>query len=571
MYSPWTNKQHYCTEYISEGEGKTAIGAFRDMILGNDTDYEGAHKIDWYTRVYKSTEWEFNTDKVLSNDGTYQCNVHKEMHRLPNHAAIIEMGSANAPSAKDNAVQANISMKKYLCISVDGNGFQMEGLQYPDEINLNLYKPCARYIGNMSGGLLSPIDSATNNYIVISGNIVLNARTQYADSFNNLLKNKDELKKGGSYWEYTWRKPNLSDNEDGAYYTMKFYDNLYVTSPDRARTGNEFSIRPYNSDFSPKLFQYNYSKNGESTDKIYKLPVIACRLKIGDKYCVETFTKDGKSIYKWIKETDLPVEYADGVAVKIDYFTIGPNPKIDDFIIGQEYPIANSVTPDMQIDKEGIAIPIKYSDELNGPVEFEILGPVNTMWNEITKDTHRHWLFFKHTTWYEDTYSILSETGQIWLNDFEVTIHSDNGNISRDENDNDLIYTSDETATDFINEKDDIEFNISTALTSAECLEKKVKQTIKLNNPVHSSTRHAVRSIYNSLTGDEGKAEEHYISQYWTEYKDAKLLVNTTLKDKGYNWLSIFEFNQFPDKKFFVQSYIQDVKLSKTTYTLKER
>lgn len=426
----------------------------------------------------------------------------------------------------------------------------------------------------MSGGLFSPIDAQTTNYIVISGDIVLNARTQITGSFPTLYRENGYIYEDKKYYKKTWKDPKLGEDDGGAYYTMKFYDNVYPGNPvygDIVRQSDVQSIRPYNSDFSPKDLQYNYSEIGDETDKLLKLPVIACRLKIGDKYCVEYFKDDGSSEYKWVAENDLPEQYEDGEYVKIDYFTIGPNPKIEDYIIGQEYPLANSVKPEMNIDVEGIAIPVTFNDKLTGDVSFEILGPVNTQWNEITKKTKRKWIFWKKTTWSENVKNILSETGAIWIKDFEITIHSDNGNISRDDNDNDLIYESAENEAEYINIKDDIEFNISTALTSAECLDKGVKQTLKLNNPIINSTGQALRSIYNVYTGNEGKAENHYISNYWSEYNRPKILINSTLKDKDYDFTTQFKFSQFPDDEFFIQNSVQDLKLCKTEYTLKQR
>ena len=37
MYSPFTNKQLYCTEYVAWGDGDSALSGFRDMIVSGTT------------------------------------------------------------------------------------------------------------------------------------------------------------------------------------------------------------------------------------------------------------------------------------------------------------------------------------------------------------------------------------------------------------------------------------------------------------------------------------------------------------------------------------------------------
>lgn len=122
LYSPYNNKQHYCTEIISEGATKTPIRAFRDAILDKDNDYDKLHIIDWYIRTYKSSEWQFNGDAFVREDGMYQCELLKQMESNSCYAAIIEAGKTQANSGRDNTQSGSISMSKYLVISVNGNG-----------------------------------------------------------------------------------------------------------------------------------------------------------------------------------------------------------------------------------------------------------------------------------------------------------------------------------------------------------------------------------------------------------------------------------------------------------------
>lgn len=62
LYSPFTNKQLYATEYVSWGEGEDAYNGFREMVKKGTTQYNGASVTNWYVQVYKSKAWEFNGD-----------------------------------------------------------------------------------------------------------------------------------------------------------------------------------------------------------------------------------------------------------------------------------------------------------------------------------------------------------------------------------------------------------------------------------------------------------------------------------------------------------------------------
>lgn len=568
MYSPATNYQKYLREFISEGEGDSAINAFRNMTMGSSTSYDGAHIFDWYIRNYKSHNWQLNGDMYVHDDGTWQSTIMQMMKSVPNLATLVEVGKLEQDDPKDNTIKNQIDMAKYLVISVNGNGNHTEAGHKPSDNDLQSNSPCAVYTGNMSGGLFSPVDTETTNYIVISGDIVLNAREQLTANWWSIYNTPASSFKD-LYWHKTWRNPQLSDNGDGAYYTQKYFDNPNPQSSDIVRKNLIESIRPYNSDFSPEELKYNYSSVGNSDDKLLKLPVIACKLKIGDKYCVEDFLSDGSSRYRWLTESQLPTEYdEDGNAYTRDYFTIGPNPAIGDNIIGKDYKIANNITPQMNIDAEGIAIPIKMNDKLRGSVDFQILGPVNTTWNDITR---RHPTWFRSTKWYQNLKYVLACTSAIWIKDFEIKIYTDNGKINVDNADNDLVYFSDETNARYINIKDDIEFNISTALTSEECLQKGIKQSVRLNNPIIKSSGLPLKTVYNTLTKETGKPEEHYINNYYLATNVPKMIVDSTAYDRvGDNLFTHFRFTQFTDKDFYISGFERNVKENKIKYNLHE-
>ena len=60
--SDYTNKQHYCREYVSWGEGKSAANAFINITHGKSSDYDDYEIRDWYIQQMTNDKWKFNTD-----------------------------------------------------------------------------------------------------------------------------------------------------------------------------------------------------------------------------------------------------------------------------------------------------------------------------------------------------------------------------------------------------------------------------------------------------------------------------------------------------------------------------
>ena len=159
----------------------------------------------------------------------------------------------------------------------------------------------------------------------------------------------------------------------------------------------------------------------------------------------------------------------------------------------------------------------------------------------------------------------------MWIEDLNIKIVSDNGGLQID-NDDDIVYTTDvNTNGTFINKKDDVEFNIFTQLTPQEAYAKGISAKLKINNPSIAATGEAVRQLKNMVTGEVGKAEELYLSNYWKEYNSPKILFDTEFKDTPIrSWTSHYKFNQFKDKQFIVQAESYNVKYCKKQLTLKE-
>lgn len=513
-------------------------------------------------------------------------------------AFLCAFGKSEPQSSKDNSVQGRPDMKTYLVIAINGNRTDDESKLYPSETDLRDAAPVATYTGNLAGGVISPTDDQTTNYIVISGKFVMTSSMQHSipmkDSattgeiidyyydgedlipiyaadplagqicdWPTLYEKRDQIYSGGAFWHKTIHLDDQT-NGDGAYYTCKFYNNRYPGDKDVVRTQkNAESLYPYNSEWkSLEELEYNYSAHGEDDDKLFKLPVLQCTLKIGDKYCCEISDEWGNPTYRWIAEDQLAANGMTG----LNHIWLGPNPKIGDKFIGKEWSMCNTVTSDMNIDGKGIAIPIHVSDQLNGKVEFTIDGPCNCVYNEITR---RHPSFWRHTKWYDNSKQVLGHINQIMISDFKVEMYSDNASINNTTGDEDLVYKSDESQPEIVNVKDDIDFKITTNLTTQECTEKGIRNTIKMNTPMLGNE--PLRTVTNVITNNTGKPEEHYINNYWREYTQPKILCETELvEDMGHDFLTHYKFKTLPGKEFYVQSITKDVRNATDKLTLKE-
>lgn len=563
LSSLYNGKQKYMTEYISEGEGRSANNAFFDMIHDRATTYDGCRTVDWYLQAMYNRNWNFITP---NGDITDLCEFGNNMYinqwKLPKYLkdnqlipSLFRMGSVEKkPNITDNSPTSKIDMSSYLFISINGNGDDTETNHSPSDQTLQNRSGMIEYIGNRSGGVFSPTDDVTTNYLVFSGKLCLMPIQKETDKFSTLL-NYDR----GSYWHKTVPSDN---NGDGRYYTRKWYNQTRPSDEATSYIKGALSLHPWTKDKANHELQYNYTSNGDSTDKFSKLPVLECELIIGNKRLIETnIDIYGNSTFKWVEIGKEPIIDGD----KITTFSLGINPKIGDKIIGDEFSIQNNISYTMNLETEGTAIPITKDDALSGAVLFRILGPINLTWNDITK---RHKTWFRHTKWYNNTKFVLSHLENIIIKDFECKVYSDQAGNDSDE-DNDLIYMSNETDK-FVNKKDDTEFKFITQLSSAECIQKGIKNSINLNAVINTNTRTPLESIYNATTNETAKPEEHYINQYYLAYSKPKLIMETDLHDTDDISIQNIFHSKVLKRNFFVQSINRDLKEASVHIKLKE-
>lgn len=576
--SPFSNKQKYLTEYSSDGEGNKAIDAFDAMTHGRETDYDGGRITDWYMQVMDNAEWTFPDRGKGSLMATYgEGNASQE--RLPNvlsgqpGAALIAFGKVERKTdGKDNSPVSKVEMTNCLFLSVNGNGEDKDdGKAYPNESSLKGSIPYAEYNGNTTGGVFSPNDDETTNYIVLSGSIALTPVMALTDTYKAIYDYTpsagifpNPIMGGGirQWWHLT--VPSR-DNGDGRYYTQKWWK---AATPgmepewDAERTKGLVPL----TEKGPEEYEFNYSAIGDSSDQISKVGVVACMLIIGDKCVVETGSTGKVSDFEWRTYKERSQCASDDEYYQ-QSFTIGFDPKIGDKLIGTKFDLQNNIDYTMGIDAEGTAIPIRKKDRVSGAVKFVILGPVNVTWDVVTR---RHPTFFVIRNGAAARYCCFP-VSSIVIESFEMKIYSDNGLVNNT-GDKDIVYLSDTKET-FVNRKDDISFKISSALTSAESHELGVTDSVKMSTPVNTQTGSGVLELYDYARGQSAKSEQLYVDSYYNEYHVPRIEMTQKLRDKaGEGLVSPLLHYRHPamGRTFFVQGISRSLNEGSAEMDLKE-
>lgn len=568
LKSPFSNKQKYLTTFSADGEGVTAWNSFWKMVKHNDINgYDHAKIVDWYLQVMNHPQWVFPSGAYTNLIDAYcQDNAHQE--NLPNifpkqtAASIFSLGSVQVSrDLKDNSPVSKLEMDNWLAVSVNGNGSDSQTDSFPTEASLEAAAPVAVYTGNTSGGAFSPADEETTNYIVLSGELVLNPIMDFSANYSTLAAYGDQQGEEAKFFCHT---VPCRDNPDGRFYTQKYYKAQTPNAAAEYDSSTPRGLVPFTDD-GPQLYEFKYSAVGDGSDTVSKVSVLACMLVIGDKCVVENGTKGQPGDFEW-KTYKTREQCASDDEYYAQSFSIGFDPKIGDKLIGALFKFQNNIDYTMGIDAEGIAIPIRKSDKVSGAVKFIILGPVNTLWGDITR-RHRTW--FRRTKWGNKSVPLLAHVSSILLKSFEVKIYSDNGLINNN-GDNDLVYMSD-TRENFVNRKDDISFKIHSALTTEECRKIGVSNAVAYSTPVDLSTGDGLLTIYDYTRGAQVKPEQAYVDSYYTEYHLPRVQLTQKLDDKE-GIISPFLHYIHPamGKEFYVQSIDRNLMEGWAQLTLKE-
>lgn len=604
LYSFFKSKQLFMTEYSSDGQGDSAWDAFMAGVRGQSTTYDAYKETDWYFQVMESKNWKMKLlDKQpLTSIYDKENNLYVNQWKVPKYifnnsltSCLISMGSVEKGSkATDNSVVNKIDMTNYLVISVNGSENEFKDFYLPNSRTLSKYSDMIEYVGKSSGAVFSPVDDVTTNYLVFSGKLLLQPIVREsidkktlselsAQSYPFLTMRAGNYEKIRQYEVAKYSTVQTDKNDDGRYYTRKWYttDNNYIK--------NDQSLTPWTKEKGRKLFEFkkiNINGKDEEIDTISKVPILACELKIGDKYCVEiqyntySITKDD-TVYAWLTKDEIKkggmkflkhynitinldeLKYEDDEYVDdgwheekttwLHTMSLGINPKIGDKLIGQEFDLQNNIDYTMNIDEEGTALPITREDNLVGKVSFKILGPYNVSLYQDVYYRHRTW--FRRKKLISGEVPLLPYIQNIFIKEFECKIKSDNGKTNI-KGDSDLIYQSAE-GDKFVNKKDDITFKFITQLTADEAVRKNVDMGINLNAVINMTTLLPLTSIYNTVTNESAKAEEHYINAYYNEYSIPKLIFETSIFDNDN-----FDFRNI----YIIKALKKDMYITKIQY-----
>lgn len=568
LTSPYDNKQYYMGEY--------SVDKIRH----------------WFFRYKESQLWDFNyldydngTPKLTNINSLVEYNdnnIAEKQYKILQHLKATPFSAALLSFGKIEEEQSSIfdrqtwdvtnclgqpKMSDYLVISVNGNADEQKladivGLSADNEnVNdLENVRGLIEYKTNMNM-VFSPANASITNYLVFSGSILYAPLLKHHPTKDNILASitlydSYEVKDGkiNRFVEVLRNLPNSTN----VLYPFNFWGHTY----------NEPTCLLPPIDELPETLQYNYNADHSQTDNIDKIAVLQCVLKIGDKYLRELETP--KLVWP-DATTEQPLKYYVEDyewTTEFSTFSLGFDPKIGDFIIGKKYDLLNNVSTSSGLEETGMMIPIRATDNLAGKVEFKILGPYNSIFENTTKKVKRKAIFWKKTSWTTEDVQILSKVQAIFIDKFECKFVTDNGKIDLLQ-DADLIYYSDENKN-YINVKDDITFNINSALTLDESREIGVNNLVSLSNPI--DTNNLPITV---MKQDGQKAEHKYIEQYFNEYSNPKILLDTTLRQASskIGMGAVFKkwFVPYMNKTFITLSSSYDVYNDKINIHTKEQ
>ena len=587
MTSPYDYRQKYMTEYsVDNARTFGVIAAFAAMTHGEETTYGEGQVTDWYVQVKDNPGWTFLRQGSVDIVEEF-CSKGRNQQLLPNYlgngmgCALLSLGSRKVNmAAKDNAPQASIAMTDCLVMSLLPTEEDSEEAAASLSRLIRQAIPYAVYEGAASGGVFSPADEAIVNYLVITGRIVLNPVMHMTGTFKELSS--------GEYGEgsisYGWiddTVPSRNHENRGRYLTRQYWRK---DVPDKDIDDVEWDssradgFTPFTGE-GPELYEFKYSAVGDGTDTVSKVAVVACMLTIGGKVCVEKTPDDdlGTGVpytgrgepgdFVWLPYKTLDDCGGDEDEYYRQSFTIGFDPKIGDKLVGVEYDLQNNHDYLYNVETEGIAIPMRKDDKLSGRVTFKLLGPVNTLWNEVTR---RHKTFFRPVKWTAKSVPLLNHVSSIIIKQLEIAVTSDSEARSG-ETGNDVAYMSD-TRENFTNPKDDLEFRIHSDLTLEDCRRLGVTTGPKLSAPVDTETGDALLTVYDFNRRLQAKPEQLYVDAYYTEYHRPRVVLEQHLLE-GKAPVSPFAHYRhpaLPGKTLFVQGISRNLMEGRADLTLKE-
>lgn len=543
LVSPYTNRNRFLVE-TADGDNKKTHTWY----------YQFQTNPKWKMRYYENGNV-CNVFDLVESDGLNSINQYKIAEKAK-HTKLFPMlcsfGKVESKSKGDNSKNSDLSMSDQLIITINGSGtkdINTSNVIKEWETISDKTKGIIEY-NSAATGVISPTDNSVINYIVFSGQITLQPPVR-----------TDPIKIAGGNFvlnpevNCNWIKGKYPS--DVGVEQNKSYKSLMPN------LGYE-SLR---DKYREKYGSWLVYRSQDGVDSISKIPILICQLSIGNKYCVET---NGSSTQSQTTETTfewLTIEECNSRNLQ-PTFALGINPALGDELLCKEFDLQNTLDVTDNIDAKGTAIPIRNTDNLSGKINFKILSPAYVGWQQQIR---RHPTAFRHTKWWTTELPIMEFVENIYIQNFECKLYSNNANINNTD-DKDLIYVSDVINTS-IKTKDDITFKFNTALTTEEAIEKGISTNSKMSNVVNMKTNGVIlniNSLFSSLEKQTAKPEEHYINDYYNEYSNPKLIIETSLNINKTSYWQQYKFNYFKDKVFFVLGTSKDLKNDTIKYTLKE-
>lgn len=532
--------------------------------------------------------------------------------------AFISFG--NTGNLLDNKKKEAVQLKDMSnCLIIQVSGHAVEGnatsQAVQNEMNriqnqIQSNSPILTYTDHNSFNFV-PNDASTTNYLVINGNITLNpvqpkTGPTWDNDYNRSRNTIHECRQAWANVNWnspmsiatsgesrTLRKKTIKISDKDTYYQTCSWDNAnrgfewpYNQTPDTTTKDIFYS----STETGYKKFEYKtsvfhgYDSEGDPVeiDYIAKMSVLACELKIGDKYLCEDYEES--KTYNWEipnKEALLRIykwktaEEATALGLPTN-FTLGIDPGIGDSILGTKFEIQNNVSIGLKIDAKGSAYPIPYDTNLTGDVTFKILGPVNSVWTEQKTSKHGI-LWWKHYETESNDKNLLSFTENIVLSDLEFTVVSDNGGSTQANDDNDLVYYSDNNET-YKNEEG-FECSFCTSLTSQEVAEMGIDYEInnssilKTDNSRWYGMKSYKDTVYSPSDNNYIKLEEARVSEQYEVWKKPRNVIELTMKAMNVglcNDSTNFEFDYLPNSVYRITSKDIDLKLGTMNCKMKD-
>lgn len=614
------NKQLFLTEYMSGGEGVDANNGFKAMVLGdNSNHYDSGQKVNHYFQHLYAKDWKFNIktsggtvdiDELVETDQFgYYINQNNILDALYNptyspNIGLVQFGHEKKPMhVTENQPEDKLEMTPYIVISLNGNEVDDHSTTKPSQNDIQRATAYVEYKSPAKLVNYSPMDNSYQNYLLFTGKMKLqkkqhdrimeafghgiNAIRQTYSNYDNTGKwtvNGVEIPFLRPYWHYTtW--PSFDDNGDGMYYTREWFKSQYSTGTPVTQPDNYRSLQPptcFDND-GTKQYKYEYSYKGNSEDQYYKLPLIECELIIGNKRLIETswgkVPQETLPTYQWVTIGEEPwLSYVDDTGAVVTYqaktFTLGIDPKIDSYIIGEEYEIQNNVDwKSMNIEESGTAIPIKYSDHLVGELTFRILGPVFATWKEVTKG-HHGWFLWRHTVWDTDERAVLAHCENLWIKDFKCELMTDKPEIKiggNGEASQDIMYVSAEE--NYPTRRDDLEFEFVTQPSMETYLRLGMEYETAHNsvNIINNGQATQLETLFDATRGEHDIAEKLYVNDYYLEYHQPKILLKGTYHMReDSDWRNIYKSTPLSQNSFYIRTCSESLKWNTAEITFKQ-